>query len=959
MNRIFLSLLISLSSLTASAQYEASEFITPPMQYRPVPLWFWNNDRIQEQQLLDELTSMVEKDFYGGAAILPFGQNFRPEYLSEDYFNLYSKAIEKARSLGAHMSVYDEYGFPSGSMGAINGDGVTRFMNNHPGHTIHRLDKYEYSARSGKTYTRNIDFPGKLMAVAAYKQSTKEVIPLSEYITDGVLTWPSPGGIWKVIFFVSVVDGDPNVDYLSPESVKLFINDTHEQYYQRFPEAFGETITSTFFDEPTMYRANGRMWTDDFNEKFEARYGFSPERLYPALWYDIGEETAAARNMLFGMRAQLYAEGFMKTLAEWAESHGIMSTGHQDNEEILNPTSISGDLMLCGKYMTMPGIDKIGGNRPAENFYKVVSSSANNWDHTLVMSETFGDMGNISTETLYRIATEQYTKGINYLIPHAVWYNDNNVTFLPELSWRNPLYNKEMPKFNRFLARLRYVLARPGQHVADVAVLYPIQTQQSGHYLDGPLGYYQGGVAVDGTDYTRVSQILTDELGRDFTYLHPEVLDDRCTVEDGILTMTNPVNTEHFSIIILPGVKTISMSNLRKIHEAWKQGALVIFTTQTPSESATLDATNEEIKAIVDEMLDEDSDNFPALFVSNPSAVLLSEALAMADKTPDVEFVRGVPFNYIHKVIEGQDVYYFGNIDGKTSTCTIRLRNDISRPMLMNPRTGEIKEAEINNGELTIALAPTESVFLIENGPEATDADVAEQNADSYTISLDFRIEKLSAGIAFAARDEKNFYMWQFNAENENNPTLRPHIWFGGNVELLDEISLKDIVNLNNRDIFHVRIEVTEGCRAKTFINDVLVDERYGNFAYGMVGFRQDHSDAAGSEETALFDNVCVTTADGKTKVFEDDFSITGTYNRGTVVDGWLRVVGSWNGHTLAFPKDFDHDALVNAAIDTPSMPSADSPSKGFYTLSGIALPTPPQQGLYIQSGKKYLHLSR
>lgn len=710
--RYLVALLLSAFVVTASAQYRADEFVDPPMQYRPVPLWFWNNDHVQEQRMLEELTAMIEKDFYGGAAILPFGERFQPEYLSEEYFNLYGKAIEKARSMGAHMSVYDEYGFPSGSMGAINGDGVTRFMNRHPGHTVHRLDKYEYPVASGDSFVRNIDFDGKLMAVVAYQENAKVVIPLSGNIAEGVLRWTAPEGEWRVMFFVSVVDGDPNVDYLSPESVKLFINDTHEQYFKHFPEAFGETITSTFFDEPTMYRAGGRMWTDDFNERFEARYGFSPERFYPALWYDIGEATPAARNMLFGMRAQLYAEGFMKTLAEWAERHGIISTGHQDNEEVLNTTSISGDLMLCGKYMTMPGIDKIGGDRPAENFYKVVSSSANNWDHALVMSETYGAMGNISVETMYQIAIEQYTKGVNYLIPHAVWYDDSNVTFLPELSWRNPLYNEELPRYNRFLARLRYMLARPGKHVADVAVLYPIHTLQGGHHLDGALGFYQGGVTIDGTDYNRISQILTDELGRDFTYVHPEVLDDRCTVSDGVLTMTNPVNTEHFTTIILPGVKTISKSNLQKIYDAWKQGALVVFTTQTPSESATLDATNEEIRIMVDEMLNGQSGSGKAVFVSDPTAVSLSEALALSKKTPDVEFVGGVPFNYIHKVIEGQDVYYFGNIDAEESTCTIRLRDKLRKPVLMDPRTGDIRKVKIANGELTITLAPNESVFL-------------------------------------------------------------------------------------------------------------------------------------------------------------------------------------------------------------------------------------------------------
>ena len=281
-----------------------------------------------------------------------------------------------------------------------------------------------------------------------------------------------PQGAWKLLCFVCVKDGDPNVDYLDPDAVRLFVEDTHQRYYDRFPEAFGEVITETFCDEPTLYRAQGRIWTERFNERFEAAHGFSPEALYPALWYDTGPGTAAARNYLFGFRARLYAEGFMKTIHDWAAAHGIRSTGHQDQEEVLNPVSVAGDLMLCGKYMDVPGIDKIGGDRPAELFYKVVSSSAANWDKRLVMSETFGAMGDIPVRELYTIAMEQYTKGINQLIPHAVWYNDADVTFLPELSYRNPLYNEALPAFNRFLARLNYLLQPEGRTVADIAMLY-------------------------------------------------------------------------------------------------------------------------------------------------------------------------------------------------------------------------------------------------------------------------------------------------------------------------------------------------------------------------------------------------------------------------------------------------------------------------------------------------------
>lgn len=264
------------------------------------------------------------------------------------------------------------------------------------------------------------------------------------------------------------------------------------------------------------------------------------------------------------MRASLYAEGFMKTIDDWAEAHGIISTGHQDQEEVVNPVSVSGDLMLDGKYMGMPGIDKIGGNRPAEDFYKVVSSSANNWDKTYVMSETYGDMGNISIERMYNIAIEQYTKGINQLIPHAVWYNNADVWFLPELSYRNSRYNSLLADFNRFLSRLNYMLARTGRHVADVAMIYPINTLQAGHYFDGPEGFYKGGVNIPDVDYNMVSRMLTDNLGIDFTYIHPGVMDDRCSVDHQRLVMKNKINTESFSVIILPSCRVITLSNMKK-----------------------------------------------------------------------------------------------------------------------------------------------------------------------------------------------------------------------------------------------------------------------------------------------------------------------------------------------------------------------------------------------------------
>lgn len=414
-----LSLLCLFFCVTAVAQ-EPSEFKTPPTKFRPDPLWFWNNTDITKEGIDAQMPGFLEKCGYGGLAILPFGPNLTPKYLTEEYFERYKYAVEKAAELGLTLSLYDEYGFPSGSGGAINADGVPRFRNRFPNLTMKRLDKIEEETRGGATYVSPVSKTGQLMAAVAMNADTKERIDLSGNITEETIVWKVPEGNWKIMQFVCVADDDPNMDYLSEEAAKAYISMTHEAYYKRMPEYFGKTITSTFFDEPTLYRAQARCWTPTFNETYIKKYGSSPALYYPALWYDIGPETQAARNALFGLRAELYAAAYPKAVSEWSKAHGIVATGHQDNEEIENPVGTSADLMKCFKYQDVPGIDKIGGDRPAEKFYKIVSSAAYNWDHSLVMSETYGAMGNIPWDTLYNVAMDQYSKGINMLIPHAV-----------------------------------------------------------------------------------------------------------------------------------------------------------------------------------------------------------------------------------------------------------------------------------------------------------------------------------------------------------------------------------------------------------------------------------------------------------------------------------------------------------------------------------------------------------
>ena len=725
-----LSLLCLFFCVTAVAQ-EPSEFKTPPTKFRPDPLWFWNNTDITKEGIDAQMPGFLEKCGYGGLAILPFGPNLTPKYLTEEYFERYKYAVEKAAELGLTLSLYDEYGFPSGSGGAINADGVSRFRNRFPNLTMKRLDKIEEETRGGATYVSPVSKTGQLMAAVAMNADTKERIDLSGNITEETIVWKVPEGNWKIMQFVCVADDDPNMDYLSEEAAKAYISMTHEAYYKRMPEYFGKTITSTFFDEPTLYRAQARCWTPTFNETYIKKYGSSPALYYPALWYDIGPETQAARNALFGLRAELYAAAYPKAVSEWSKAHGIVATGHQDNEEIENPVGTSADLMKCFKYQDVPGIDKVGGDRPAEKFYKIVSSAAYNWDHSLVMSETYGAMGNIPWDTLYNVAMDQYSKGINMLIPHAVWFNDRDVTFEPELSHRNRLYNQGLYEFNTFLARLNMLLRNDDRFVTDVAMLYPIETMQGEHYFDGPLGAYAGGVKIPDMDYVQISQQLTNELGRDFQFLHPEVLQDACRVDKNGLTLANTKQYNTFRTLIVPSSKTISVANLAKILTFFEAGGQVIFTTQLPVKSTEPNA-DAQVVALMDKLLPEklrssgEPHTNPAggrvVFLAKPGADALRNALARPSETFDVEFPEGiVPMRYIHKERAGKDIYYFANLNGKAFDSAVALRGK-KRYELWNPHTGEVtalqpeyaKKGKDRVSLVRLRVEPSQSVFLVE-----------------------------------------------------------------------------------------------------------------------------------------------------------------------------------------------------------------------------------------------------
>lgn len=706
------------------------DFRDPPLRWKPRPLWFWNGPLSRTRT--HEMMERSRESGYGGFGILP-ALNMTPQFMTPEFLDRYQEAVDKAAELGQKMCLYDEYWFPSGAAG---GELARRF----PEALSKRLDMLEVDVTGPRRIEQKVP-EGRLMGAVAMHGRTKRRIDLTANVADGVLAWDIPQGPWKVMIFHCVTDGSRDlVDYLDPDAVERFIELTYERYYRKFPEHFGKTIDSAFFDEPTFHWVEGgRAWTPRFNAAFEAKYGQSPVLYYPALWHDIGPDTAAARNALFGFRAELYATGFVKTVNEWCRRHGIALTGHQDQEEVVNPVGLCGDLIKSFQHQDIPGIDQIFQYGRASKAYKVVSSAAYNYDRPLVMTECYGAIKEMPVANLYKEAMDQFAKGINVMVPHAVWYDSAKIVFPPELSYESPIYGPELPSYNRYVGRLQRLLQQ-GRHVADVAVLYPIATLQAG-YRFGVGKPYEGGVIPPEADYMDVGEMLALGVRRDYTFLHPEVLDDRCAVDGPTLRLENKTNHEQYHVFLIPGSRAIHLSNLQKIKQFYDQGGRVIATTRLPDASAEFHK-NAEVQSIVAGIFGTEhvagADGYvvhanasggKAYFVPRPTPFALQAVLDDALGVYDVEIedapkLSGGNLSYIHKVIAGRDVYFFANSSDLSVDTHVRLRGKLQLER-WDPHTGDIGpwpsthlvESSTDVTRAKLPLPPVTSLFLVAARP--------------------------------------------------------------------------------------------------------------------------------------------------------------------------------------------------------------------------------------------------
>ncbi|MEK6570696.1 MAG: hypothetical protein AABZ61_04950, partial [Bacteroidota bacterium] len=219
-----------------SIQSLRSAFTNPPAEYRPMPLWVWN-DELQWSRLKEQLTQFKRLGF-GGVFVHP-----RPglitEYLGEEWFDLWNRSLHYCKELRMQCNIYDENSYPSGFAG---------------GHvpSVAPETTCQYVAMS--FYSEKDRAPANVLAAFRIQKKNGRIISVKDvkHFAPEKRRNGSPLMVFQLRrAAASPWTGDfPYTDLTNPQTVKAFIATTHERYRKLFAKEFGKTIKASFADEP-------------------------------------------------------------------------------------------------------------------------------------------------------------------------------------------------------------------------------------------------------------------------------------------------------------------------------------------------------------------------------------------------------------------------------------------------------------------------------------------------------------------------------------------------------------------------------------------------------------------------------------------------------------------------------------------------------------------------------------
>ena len=463
----------------------AARFAQPPSAARIFKIIHGWPDKPEAQ---DGIISKLRGQGFGGVVC---NVSFDQYLESEAKWQAFTRAVQEAKRAGMALWLYDERGYPSGNAGGIT-------LRGHPEWEARGLLISDTESQGGPC-TLNLP-PGQPMLVAAFPVLEGRIelgkkVGLLARVRDGKVEWQAPAGHWRLLAVTESrlyegthADGNlwskmPYVNLLMAEPTARFIEVTHQAYAKHLGDDLGQYFMGTFTDEPSLmslflkpmpYRP--LPWSPGLAAEFKQRRGYAlDEKVLPSLITETGAGGEKHRYDYWLTVGELVSANYFGQIQSWGRQHHVPSGGHLLLEEsIAGHVPLYGDFFRCIRRLDAPSIDCLTSLPSEVPWYiaRLLASAAELEGRTIVMCETSDHAQHYrppGDQRPKRVVSEAEIRGTcNRLIVSGV----NCITSYYSFA---ELADEQLRRLNDWIGRA-CTLVTGGQQVADVALLYPVES---------------------------------------------------------------------------------------------------------------------------------------------------------------------------------------------------------------------------------------------------------------------------------------------------------------------------------------------------------------------------------------------------------------------------------------------------------------------------------------------------
>ena len=642
-------------------------FINPPNGYGEVPFYWWQGDTLTRERLLWQLDQLKGKGIpslqinysHQDAGGISYGLSnpSKPALFSEAWWKLFKWFAAESHKRGMTVSLSDY------TLGIGQGFAMDEAIKQNP--------ELNGSMLKGSaqilTGTGNLKMPEHLLTLTAFKTKEDSSIiietrkDLLSHVKNGNLIYNFGNEKWKVIS-VNSEQLNPSYDPMHPQSGKAY----NQYFFEKFEKALPDKSLGAlnfFFSDELNFRVGGNLWDSNFAVEFKKRKGYDVVPFLDALYVNIGAITPKIKLDYNDVIVGLSEENFFKPVYQWHQDRGlIFGCDHGGRGR---DVAEFGDYFRTQRWNQGPGSDQ---PRLSKDIIKakVAASIAHLYNRPRVWLEGFHSSGwGTSSADVTDAIFGNFVAGYNLLSFHGLYYSTQGGWW----EWAPPCNHFRMPYWQQIdplmdcIQRLSYLLSQ-GYHNCDVAILYPTE----------PVVADMEGEKSVKTAFETGEQLYNK--GIDFDFIDFESL-ARSEVKNAELN----VSGEKYKVLIVPSMKAIRSTSLKKMAEFKKGGGIIVNIGDKPLATEKTGTNDEAMNKLVTDLF---SKNQNMIQCEDPKDVSLAISGKYIPGFKVLTDLKQRPY-VMHRVIGKRDVYALYNFP-EGSKCFFKAKGTVQ---LWNPWNGE------------------------------------------------------------------------------------------------------------------------------------------------------------------------------------------------------------------------------------------------------------------------------